>query len=377
MNQDDPPTGFPSDMASLPSPPFLVWVIVLGVIVCAVYAGYYVIWGTIFGSSSSPGILRLIRQAISSPSSAGSLYNEISTVITPHPLSILVLATLVIGYHYYAPYVWATLQWAWMTITGQRIPDRITSEGFLVSLPGNPGVTEWVITRRELLDKLRQRLFAINPPHGIRCGTSPRRDVPHWEPSLKMIHLYLQRVANMHPVTTDASKATVTPASEKVAVREIRLLCEERSIIKEIIDKMEIDPTIQYSYRQAREHIQSAPRRLSLLEIEGDFIDTILRTHPIEKTHRITYPDGITQVGESLRRLQGLADNGPGREQAISEIRDALVATRETWSVLQDSRYKIDEIRRRNPRAYQMFFGEYADLSGFAIVTIDRILQHI
>ena len=256
MNQDDPPTGFPSDTASLPSPPFLVWVIVASVIACMVYAGYYVIWGTIFGTPGDPGILQLIRQAASSPSSAGSLYDDISVVITPHPLSILVLAALVFGYSYYSPYVWATLQWTWMTITGKRLPDRITSEGFLVSPPRNPGVTESVITRRELLDKLRQRLFAINPPHGIRCGTSPKRDVPYWEPSLKMIHLYLQRVANMYPVTTDTGKATVTPSDEKVAVKEIRLLCEERSIIKEILEKMEIDPTIQYSYREAREHLQ-------------------------------------------------------------------------------------------------------------------------
>jgi hypothetical protein len=62
----------------------------------------------------------------------------------------------------------------------------------------------------------------------------------------------------MYPVPADPKQANppVTASVEKKAIREMRHLCEESAIITEIIDKLEIDPTIQYSYRQAREHLQ-------------------------------------------------------------------------------------------------------------------------
>lgn len=324
----------PSDTASLPPPPFLVWVIVVVVITCVVYAGYYVVWVTLIGSPSTSGLLRLVGQLSTTTSSAGSktIYNEISSVITPHPLSILVLLLLVAGYPLYAPYVWATIQWAWLTVTGKRLPDRATNEGFLVSPPGDPGVTTWMIQRRDLLDRLRRRVFQLNPPHGIRCGTSTRKDAPYWEPSSKLIHLYVKRVERMYPVTADPDPVNPDPAT-KTAIKEMRLLCEERAILKEVITQMEIDPDNRYSYRQAREHLQpllafykrtrtTHPRRvvddilglpLGQRDPFNEAEDTIVNAHrhilPTQ-TNKIHQLDAMSN-GTSSRALRGGNDAKP------------------------------------------------------------------
>jgi hypothetical protein len=243
--------SFSSDSASLPPPPFLVWVIFITVISCGIYTGYYVIWETLIGSSTTPGILRLFGQIMTTTVSTGSstVYNQMTDVITPHPFSILILSVLIVGYQYYFPFIWATLQWVWYTVIGKRLPDIHTQrEGFLVSPNMNPEITKWTIMRRSLLDKLQKRLFTLQPPHGIRCGTSQS-----WEPSKKLIHLYLRRLAMMYSVSTDTSSMK---RSEKMLNESIRRICEERSIIQNIISSMEIDPTIQYTYQQAKEHIQ-------------------------------------------------------------------------------------------------------------------------
>jgi hypothetical protein len=256
MYQADTRDEYPSDAASLPPPPFIALVLVLGVLVCIAYAVYYILWETMIGTFDTPGLIQLFHKVMSSSSVPKSLSDEISTVITPHPVSILVLVVLVAGYPYYSPYVWATSRWLWLTITGKRLPDSATSEAFLVSPPSDPGITDWVITRRELLDRLRRRTFRLNPPHGIRCGTSQRRNVPHWEPSHKMIQLYIQRIANTYLTNTDTDTKASMDANVNTAIRGFRQLCEERSILHDIILQMEVDPTIRYSYRRAREYLQ-------------------------------------------------------------------------------------------------------------------------
>jgi hypothetical protein len=222
-------------------------------------------------------------------------------LLSPNPDLIVILSILVFGYSYYMPIINAMFIWIWFTISGQKIPLTKLQEGFLVSPNDTPGVTEWVVTRRAFLDRLRRYLFSLELPHGIKCGTSPRKMAPKWEPSRILIHEYLKRIALTYPVNTNEKDMK---NAEKLAVKSMDYICEERAIIEDIIDKMEVDPTIEYSYRDVRERISSLLKFYEKSKIKNRrSVDDILGLPLGEKD---PYQESETNIVNSQRSMAGV-----------------------------------------------------------------------
>lgn len=221
-----------------PSPPWWFWLFA-GVVIASYGLGAY-----------------SLIQTIQCFSRGGLTAVVVQECMTPSLLTVGAFAVIVGGMYYYIPVFHDILRWMLTWLMGTfsftlpaNSPDGSIQEGFLVTPGGSPRIKEAVISRRELLDRLREHLFhRTTLPHGLHCSPSPptgSTPCSRRGPSRDAIYGYIQRILQQAP--SHSTTASLPEGWEDKVKQLMDLICEERCLLEGVIGKMEVDPQIQYS----------------------------------------------------------------------------------------------------------------------------------
>jgi hypothetical protein len=124
-------------------------------------------------------------------------------------------------------------------------------EGFLLENQTDPTMRDYVINRKNLIDKLSGHLQRTHLPYGLYCepGVSGKG------PTKLMVEGYLKRLAqqdmNIQNTLGDENFELWTNTTHRL----FSLLCRERSLIDKLIARLKLDTEFDYSFNDIREKI--------------------------------------------------------------------------------------------------------------------------
>lgn len=215
--------------------PFWFWIVIFITFIC--YSiGTYTFIKTIIC------IINVLQE-----SSKTAMIDALRLCMTPSIITVILFLYIIAGYNWYSPIIQSALQYYLGNHT--TVDDMKHNEGFLVGRSEKPGITKYVITRRQLLDNLRNYLSRLNLPYGIQCEPASKCSERHCSP--QTAHLFLQRIKEQSP-----SIHTLPDGWEKTTEELVNNVCKEQCILQSIIQMMEVQSTIQYSFEQARERLK-------------------------------------------------------------------------------------------------------------------------
>jgi hypothetical protein len=128
---------------------------------------------------------------------------------------------------------------------------KATEEGFLLENPTDPTMRDTVIHKRILIQKLRGHLIRTVLPSGLYCEPG----VAGKGPTKLMVEEYLKRLALQDVTVKNSLTNDLFYQWRDTTHRVFTLLCRERSLIDKLVNRLEVDTQLDYSFNDLRDKL--------------------------------------------------------------------------------------------------------------------------